>query len=310
MADSANATSVNFVMKVSADEKRLGEMCAEMKETMQYMQARFEKKENYWTRKIEEMTTRETLMLARLDSMEAKFAEREAAEYDSIVKLIPESMSLNRERTLQEAETESMKMKIEISLKQIADSEMKSSRNAEDDERRLQVLEAKVAASSSGAASKEALEPLEGGKCKAGCEKAGEPSVISKLKEGTVIAMKTAHGLYLSAQPDGQLMADRGALEEWEKFTVVKLRGNTIALKSHFGKYVTAEPGKWVTNRGHVARWEMLEVADEDGGAKMSVKAHTGYWLSVNKAGRLEAKPHVKGFEKFLVEILGPLPKE
>lgn len=59
---------------------------------------------------------------------------------------------------------------------------------------------------------------------------------------GAQLALVSAHGRYLSAQPDGTLEANRSAAFDWELFTVVPGDGG-IGLRSHHGTFVVAEGG-------------------------------------------------------------------
>ena len=88
------------------------------------------------------------------------------------------------------------------------------------------------------------------------------------VRVGDKVAFKTAHGKYVSAQPDGRLEADRDEVKEWEHFTVVsdkevgkKIRPteDAVSFKTHFGKYVCVEPDfKVVANREKVDKWEQF----------------------------------------------------
>ena len=49
----------------------------------------------------------------------------------------------------------------------------------------------------------------------------GGGTVMNPVPIGKKISLKTHHGMYLSAQPDGKLEANRSAVGPWEEFEVV-----------------------------------------------------------------------------------------
>ncbi len=92
------------------------------------------------------------------------------------------------------------------------------------------------------------------------------------LRHGDRVAVLTHLDLYWSAQPDGRLEANRGALGAWEVFVIEKIGGgdevvrdgDALALRSEaFGRYVVAEhSGGSVVNadRGALGPWETFTV--------------------------------------------------
>ena len=81
------------------------------------------------------------------------------------------------------------------------------------------------------------------------------------LREGFErIVLKSAHGKWMCAEHH-QLVANRGEVGPWEKFTPIPQGGNVVALKSDHGKYVVAESnGQANVNRSQVAAWEKFYV--------------------------------------------------
>ena len=81
--------------------------------------------------------------------------------------------------------------------------------------------------------------------------------------QGTVdtFSIRSAHGFYLCAEPDGKVIANRKVAKDWEHFTAVDQGDNKYAFRSFHGKYLCAEPdGKVVCDRQTAQRWEMFEV--------------------------------------------------
>ena len=73
------------------------------------------------------------------------------------------------------------------------------------------------------------------------------------------ITLKTAHGKYLSAQPNGTLEANRDKAQGWEYFTVERnpVDRKAVSFKTAHGKYICAEPsGAVVANRDAAKGWE------------------------------------------------------
>ena len=61
------------------------------------------------------------------------------------------------------------------------------------------------------------------------------------LREGAdCIVLKSCFGEWLCSDRD-TLIANRGEVGPWEKFTPIPMGGNTVAIRSDFGKYPVAE---------------------------------------------------------------------
>ena len=56
------------------------------------------------------------------------------------------------------------------------------------------------------------------------------------------VALRSVHGKYLSAQPDGRAMWDRPVANAWEYFHVEWRQNGKIALKGAHGMYLSAQP--------------------------------------------------------------------
>ena len=90
-----------------------------------------------------------------------------------------------------------------------------------------------------------------------------EPSSI-EIDEGK-IALKSVHGKYLSAQPDGRAEWNRDIASEWEYFHLEKRQGGKITLKGAHGMYVSAQPDGDVQINRQAAPptgWEEFTIED------------------------------------------------
>ena len=82
------------------------------------------------------------------------------------------------------------------------------------------------------------------------------------------IALKSVHGKFLSAQPDGRAEWNRVTACDWEFFELGERDGRKITLKSTHGKYVSAQPdGSVQINRDHAppTGWEEFTVETRPG---------------------------------------------
>ena len=83
---------------------------------------------------------------------------------------------------------------------------------------------------------------------------AGNPSIGNQSIRNDVgkRALKSIHGKYLSAQPDGRAEWNRAIASDWEFFELGERDGRKITLRSAHGKYVSAQPdGTVQINRDH-----------------------------------------------------------
>lgn len=74
-------------------------------------------------------------------------------------------------------------------------------------------------------------------------------------------AFRSSHGLFLCAERNGTVVADRRELRDWEKWTAVAMDGG-YAFRSSHGTYLCAEPdGRIVCNRNIADKWEIFVVS-------------------------------------------------
>ena len=74
---------------------------------------------------------------------------------------------------------------------------------------------------------------------------------------GGWVTFRTWKGKYWSAQPNGQLQANRGAANAWEKFKMFVFGDKILSVRSWHGKWLSAQPdGRMEINRGRRDAWE------------------------------------------------------
>ena len=96
-----------------------------------------------------------------------------------------------------------------------------------------------------------------------------QPARTQSTRNGVEkIALKSVHGKFLSAQPDGRAEWNRVTPCDWEFFELGERDGRKITLKSTHGKYVSAQPdGSVQINRDHAppTGWEEFTVETRPG---------------------------------------------
>ena len=112
--------------------------------------------------------------------------------------------------------------------------------------------------------------------------------------DGGKIALKSVHGKYLSAQPDGRAEWNRTVANDWEFFELGERDGRKITLRSTHGKYVSAQPdGTVQINRDHAppGGWEEFTVETRPGSTPgdahdfLHLKSVHGKYLSAQPDG-------------------------
>ena len=101
------------------------------------------------------------------------------------------------------------------------------------------------------------------------------------------IALKSVHGKYLSAQPDGRAEWNRDIASEWEYFHMEKRQGGKITLKGAHGMYVSAQPNGEVQINRQAAPptgWEEFTVENR-GNNVICLKSVHGKYLSAQMDG-------------------------
>ena len=125
---------------------------------------------------------------------------------------------------------------------------------------------------------------------------AGDPSTGEQSIRNGVgkIALKSVHGKYLSAQPDGRAEWNRTVACGWEFFELSERNGRKITLRSTHGKYVSAQPdGTVQINRDYAppGGWEEFTVETRPGSTPgdahdfLNLKSVHGKYLSAQADG-------------------------
>ena len=127
----------------------------------------------------------------------------------------------------------------------------------------------------------------------------GDPSTGEQSIHNDVgrIALKSVHGKYLSAQPDGRAEWNRDVACDWEFFELGERDGRKITLRSTHGKYVSAQPdGAVQINRDHAppGGWEEFTVETRPGPTPgdahdvLRLKSVHGKYLSAQADGTVQ----------------------
>ena len=101
------------------------------------------------------------------------------------------------------------------------------------------------------------------------------------------VSLRSVHGKFLSAQPDGRAEWNRDVALAWEFFNVEPRNGGKIALKGIHGMYVSAQPDGTVQINRRVAPpggWEEFTV-EERGNNVICLKSCHGKYLSAQQDG-------------------------
>ena len=123
------------------------------------------------------------------------------------------------------------------------------------------------------------------------------PTSSNQIVNGKVV-IKSVHGKYLSAQPDGRAEWNRDSADVWEYFHLEKRQGGKITLKGAHGKYLSAQPdGSVQINRGGAppGGWEeftvehhFIQPVGRGGYDVIRLKSSHGKYLSAQPDGRVE----------------------
>jgi hypothetical protein len=129
-------------------------------------------------------------------------------------------------------------------------------------------------------------------------------SALLRKAKSNVIALKSHHDKYLSAQPNYSLEVNRSARDAWEKFQMTLVAdGQQVTLFSlHLQKYVCVQDdGLVVCNRSEARAWETFNILAHSE-TTVSLKSHLGLYLSVRADHTIALVPHCKDWEIFTIE--------
>ena len=130
------------------------------------------------------------------------------------------------------------------------------------------------------------------------------------IHEGAMVALRSVHGKYLSAQPDGRAEWNRDHASTWEYFHIEERPGGKITLKSSHGKYVSAQADGSVQINREAAPpggWEEFTVEDR-GNNVVCLKSCHGKYLSAQQDGTAQwNREHAPrgGWEDLQIETSG-----
>ena len=113
------------------------------------------------------------------------------------------------------------------------------------------------------------------------------PGALDLINQGSEISLRSVHGKYLSAQPDGRAEWNRDHASTWEYFQVEQRQNGRIALKGAHGMYLSAQPdGSVQINRREAppGGWEEFTVEDR-GDNVVCLKSCHGKYLSAQQNG-------------------------
>lgn len=121
---------------------------------------------------------------------------------------------------------------------------------------------------------------------------------LTVIPEHTLFGLKSFHGKYSSAQPDGTIVSDRDWLRGWEKFTIEDAGNGKIGLKSFHGQYLSAQPdGTLQCNRNWLRGWEMFHPVIV-GPHQIGLESHFRKYISAQPDGTLTCdREWLRGWE-------------
>lgn len=133
--------------------------------------------------------------------------------------------------------------------------------------------------------------------------------VMEHIHEGAKIALRSVHGKYLSAQPDGRAEWNRDIASTWEFFHLEERQGGKIALRGAHGMYVSAQPdGSVQINRRAAPPGGWEEFTVEIRPNVVCLKSCHGKYLSAQQDGTAQwNRDHAPrgGWEEFQIEHTG-----
>ena len=120
------------------------------------------------------------------------------------------------------------------------------------------------------------------------------------------IALQAAHLQYVSAEPNGNVIANRNVVNDWEKFELIptgELYTYALKAKSN-GRYVSFEPnGRVVADRISIGSWEKFMLYNGGDNRIYVLQAlSNGRYVSANGGKELVANSYVAGsWERFVI---------
>lgn len=113
------------------------------------------------------------------------------------------------------------------------------------------------------------------------------------FQHGKKYAFKSHHGRFMVAESNGSTFVNRTAIGDWEKFTVEILSGDTIALRSHHGTYMSDDGGFIRAENQPVGPKQIFRVVNQNG--RVSLQASSGKYLIAEANHQLKIGPNSPG---------------
>jgi hypothetical protein len=101
-----------------------------------------------------------------------------------------------------------------------------------------------------------------------------------KKHDNNKVALKSHHGTYISASPDGDVFRIKRDPSAWELFEFV-YGGGGMAIKTHHGTYLHADPNGMIKTVPNWSSWETFEIIQKDNG-KVALKTSHNTYLKVD----------------------------
>ncbi|KAL0480631.1 hypothetical protein AKO1_006899 [Acrasis kona] len=148
---------------------------------------------------------------------------------------------------------------------------------------------------------------------------------------GFQVGIKAKSGRYICAEPNDNVTINRDKLGQWGTFTIVSAEGkkpgarvkcgDVVQFKSHFGKWLCAEPsGTIIANRQEPSAWETFTIVDGHNndnyygpieGEIMAIRTNHGTYVSDYEGSATATKNMIKEGEQFyFVVVTEPPPEE
>jgi|GEM_PF-519832 len=130
-----------------------------------------------------------------------------------------------------------------------------------------------------------------------------------KRMEQQLVSLKADNGKYLCAEWNGFVVANRDSAKSWEQFTITRYVGNKCTIRSHTGKYFSADlndNGKVSANRINSGEWELFTIR-ELGQNKIAFLSSEGKYLEVETAKEVRlvaGSDSISKYSEFLLENL------
>ena len=117
-----------------------------------------------------------------------------------------------------------------------------------------------------------------------------------------IVSLRSHHGRYMVAEPDGMARANRSRVGPWERFVLIEHGGGQVSLRGAHGMYLVAEPdGGAKADRWQIGGWERFQKIDHPDGTVSFRGAH-GDHLVAEPDGSLKAdRPSIGAWEKFVM---------